>query len=105
MPGVRLPDFDGPALAQAVERLDPARIDTLPFGVVRLDADGAVRFFSRAEQDLSGFGEAGGGARGYRVHACGGFLGPDPGSAGADSVGGWRRVLDLHAPGVGGEYP
>ena len=49
------PDFDEPRLAEAVERLDRHQTDTLPFGAVRLDADGKVVFFSKSEERLSGF--------------------------------------------------
>jgi photoactive yellow protein len=52
-----LPDFDEPQLAQAVERLTEEQIDRLPFGAIRLDADGAVAFYSAAERRLSGFGD------------------------------------------------
>ena len=31
-------------------------IDRLPFGAIRLDASGVVRFYSRAEARLSGYG-------------------------------------------------
>jgi photoactive yellow protein len=51
-----LPDFDEPRLADAVERLPTEAIDRLPFGAIRLDASGVVRFYSRAEARLSGYG-------------------------------------------------
>jgi photoactive yellow protein len=49
------PDFDEPRLAEAVEKLSPERADALPFGAVRLDAEGRVVFFSKSEEELSGF--------------------------------------------------
>jgi len=49
--------FDEPDLAGAVERLDSEAVDALPFGAVHVDAGGVVRFFSKAEQRLSGFGD------------------------------------------------
>ena len=52
-----LPDFDEPRLAEAVERLPPEALDTLPFGAIRLDAEGVVRLFSLAERRLSGYRE------------------------------------------------
>jgi len=52
----KLPDFDLPALALAVEALPQAGIDALPFGVIRLAADGSVQVFSQGEAQLSGFG-------------------------------------------------
>jgi photoactive yellow protein len=51
-----LPDFDTPALARAVEALSEASIDALPFGVIRLAANGAVQFYSQGEARLSGRG-------------------------------------------------
>lgn len=51
-----LPSFDEPQLARAVEALPSDAVDALPFGAIRLDADGNVRFYSRAEARLSGYG-------------------------------------------------
>jgi photoactive yellow protein len=50
-----LPNFATPGLAAAVEKLAPAVIDTLPFGAIRLDRDGAVVSYSEAERRLSGY--------------------------------------------------
>ncbi len=50
-----LPDFDQPRLAEAVERLPPELIDSLPFGAIRLDDANRVTLFSEAEMRLSGF--------------------------------------------------
>lgn len=52
-----LPDFDTPQLARAVESLSPNEIDQLPFGVVKLDSDKAVKVFNKTEREYSGFGE------------------------------------------------
>ena len=51
-----LPDFSEPALAKRIEALSPEAIDTLPFGVIRLDGEGRVAYFSEAERQLSGIG-------------------------------------------------
>ena len=51
-----LPDFDTPKLADAVEALSLADIDRLPFGVIGLDPQGAVRVYSATEARLSGYG-------------------------------------------------
>lgn len=48
------PSFDTPRLAEAVERLSPETIDTLPFGAIRLNAAGTVTFYSAAERRFSG---------------------------------------------------
>ena len=50
-----LPSFDTAKLAEAVEALEPEQIDDLPFGVIGLDPDGRVRFYSRTEARLSGY--------------------------------------------------
>ncbi len=50
-------DFDSEDLAKAVERLPREALDELPFGVVRLDADGVAHFFSKPEAQLSGYGD------------------------------------------------
>jgi photoactive yellow protein len=46
--------FDEPALARAVEGLSEEEIDNLPFGATKLDTEGHVVFYSKAEQRLSG---------------------------------------------------
>ncbi|MFO1024151.1 MAG: hypothetical protein U1E70_03115 [Acetobacteraceae bacterium] len=51
------PDFDAPELARAIETLSADLIDTLPFGCVRLDANGIVVFYSTTERQLSGSGD------------------------------------------------
>ena len=48
-------DFDEPRLADAVETMSDEAVNSLPFGVVRLDAGGKVIFFSDTERRLSGF--------------------------------------------------
>lgn len=49
--------FDDPAAADVLEDLSPAALDALPFGVIRLDADGKVVLFSRTEAQASGYGD------------------------------------------------
>ena len=51
-------EFDAPHLAAAVEKLPVEAVNALPFGAIRLDAEGRVRFYSEAERRLSGFWEA-----------------------------------------------
>jgi photoactive yellow protein len=48
------PSFDEPRLAEAVERLPPDAVDALPYGAIRLDAQGIVTFFSATERKLCG---------------------------------------------------
>jgi photoactive yellow protein len=49
-------DFDAPDLAARVEALDDAERDNLPFGVIHLDREGIVLFYSATEAKLSGYG-------------------------------------------------
>ena len=51
------PSFDTPNLAEAVEALPPDRIDALPFGAIRLGANGIVEVFNRTESRRSGMNE------------------------------------------------
>ena len=48
-------DFDAPDLAVQIEALKPDEIDRLPFGVIRLDAEGTVKLYSATEARLSGY--------------------------------------------------
>jgi|SRR5665213_928235 len=49
-------DFDAPDLAAQVEQLGDEERDKLPFGVVHLDREGTVLFYSAVEAKLSGYG-------------------------------------------------
>lgn len=51
-----LPSFEAEDLASRVAQMNSHDIDALPFGVIRLDAEGRVSFFSRREAQLSGVG-------------------------------------------------
>lgn len=55
MPTGDMPDFETSRLAAAVERLPAEAVHRLPFGAIRLDADGKVLFYSDAERRLSGY--------------------------------------------------
>jgi photoactive yellow protein len=48
-------DFNRPDLARAIETLDAKQIDQLPYGVIRLDADGVTKIFNATEARMSGF--------------------------------------------------
>ena len=48
--------FETADLAKQIESFDERSIDALPFGVIRLDAGGAVTFFSKTEREASGYG-------------------------------------------------
>lgn len=49
-------DFDAPDLARRIEELSQSELDRLPFGVILLDAQGTVLFYSETEARLSGYG-------------------------------------------------
>jgi len=49
-------DFDMPDLAARIEALSEAERDMLPFGVIHLDPEGKVVFYSAVEARLSGYG-------------------------------------------------
>jgi photoactive yellow protein len=52
----RTVDFDAANLAVQLEKLSPAQIDALPFGVIRLDAGFTVVLYSKTEARQSGLG-------------------------------------------------
>jgi photoactive yellow protein len=54
MPDVEV-DYEAPDLAARIERLSLSDIDALPFGAIRLDAEGVIQFYSRTEARQSGF--------------------------------------------------
>jgi len=49
-------DFDAPDLAARVGELTQEELDDLPFGVILLDREGTVMFYSATEARLSSFG-------------------------------------------------
>ena len=49
-------DFNAPNLAARVEELSQHELDSLPFGVILLDATGTVLFYNANEARLSGYG-------------------------------------------------
>ena len=48
-------DFDAPDLAAQIEKLSESERDLLPFGVILLDREGIVRFYSKTEARQSGY--------------------------------------------------
>lgn len=49
--------IDDDTLPARIEGLSERQLHALPFGVVRLDAEGLVTFYSRTEAEQSGFGD------------------------------------------------
>src|ERR1700731_2071647 len=52
--GVR---FDAVDLARQIETLSQYQLDTLSFGVILIDRDGTIVFYSQTEARQSGYGE------------------------------------------------
>jgi photoactive yellow protein len=48
-------DYDAPDLAARIEQFSQDQLDHLPFGVVLLNAEGVVTFYSATEKRLSGY--------------------------------------------------
>jgi photoactive yellow protein len=48
-------DYEAPDLAARIEKLRPDDIDSLPFGVIRLDPEGVVLLYSATEARQSGY--------------------------------------------------
>jgi photoactive yellow protein len=48
-------DFNAPNLAKLVEQLSQYELDRLPFGVILLDREGTVMFYSETEAQQSGY--------------------------------------------------
>ena len=63
-------DFDAPDLAARAERASLFELDHLPFGVIRLDRDGTVQFYSATEARLSGYGEIPLGQNLFAISTC-----------------------------------
>jgi len=63
-------DFDAPDLAARIENSSQSDLDNLPFGVILLDREGVVRFYSATEARLSGYGHAPLGHNLFDVSSC-----------------------------------
>jgi photoactive yellow protein len=50
-------DFNAPDLARRIEQLSQSELDRLPFGVILLDRQGTVLFYSQTEARQSGYGK------------------------------------------------
>ena len=65
-------DFDAPDLAARIEQLTAAQIDSLPFGVVRLDFEGIILLYSATEARQSGYGSQPVGLNFFEIARCAG---------------------------------
>ena len=63
-------DFDAHDLAVRIERLSQHELDNLPFGVILLDREGTVLFYSATEARLSGYGENPLGQNLFKISSC-----------------------------------
>lgn len=63
-------DFDAPDLAARAERASLFELDHLPFGVIRLDREGTVQFYSATEARLSGYGDIPLGQNLFAISKC-----------------------------------
>jgi photoactive yellow protein len=63
-------DFNAPDLAARIEQLSQYELDNLPFGVILIDADGGVLFYSQTEARLSGYGEIPIGKNLFEISPC-----------------------------------
>jgi photoactive yellow protein len=71
MPDVEI-DFDAPDLSARIEKLSLAQLDTLSFGVVRLDREGVIVVYSATEARQSGYGSQPLGENFYEIARCAG---------------------------------
>jgi photoactive yellow protein len=77
--------FDAADLARQIETLSQYQLDTLPFGVILIDRDGTVVFYSQSEARQSGYGEIPIGRNLFEISPC---------MASNDFQGRIKRALD-----------
>ena len=63
-------DFNATDLAARIEALTQHEIDNLPFGVILLDRQGIVQFYSETEARQSGYGEIPLGKNLFAISTC-----------------------------------
>ena len=63
-------DFNAPDLARRAEAASQFELDNLPFGVILLDREGTVKFYSETEARQSGYGEPPLGQNLFAVSRC-----------------------------------
>ncbi len=62
--------FDDENLAEQIERLSQHELDSLPFGVILLDREGTVMFYSQTEARRSGYGRYPIGENLFEISPC-----------------------------------
>ena len=63
-------DFDAPDLAARIEKLSQYDLDRLPFGVILIDSEGIVQFYSETEARESGYGALPLGQNLFEISRC-----------------------------------
>ena len=63
-------DYEAPDLASRIEQLSQYDLDQLPFGVILLDREGAVQFYSVTEARLSGYSGSPLGQNFFEISDC-----------------------------------
>jgi photoactive yellow protein len=63
-------DFDAPDLAKRIEALSQYELDRLAFGVILLDREGVVQFYSQTEARQSGYTGAPMGRNFFAISRC-----------------------------------
>jgi photoactive yellow protein len=62
--------FDANDLVEQIEQLSQHELDYLPFGVILLDREGTVLFYSQTEAQKSGYGEIPLGLNLFEISPC-----------------------------------
>jgi photoactive yellow protein len=62
--------FDAADLVQTIEKLSQYQLDNLSFGVILIDRDGTIRFYSKTEAQKSGYGEDPTGQNLFAISEC-----------------------------------
>lgn len=63
-------DYDALDLAARIEQLSQYELDNLPFGVILLDIEGIIRFYSETESRQSGYGSTPLGLNFFDIARC-----------------------------------
>ena len=63
-------DFDAPDLAARAEHASQFELDNLSFGVIRLDREGTIQFYSATEARQSGYGKVPLGQNLFAISRC-----------------------------------
>ena len=62
--------FDAADLVKQIENLSRYQLDTLPFGVILIDREGTIMFYSKTESQKSGYGKDPTGQNLFAISAC-----------------------------------